>query len=244
MTTYDFLNYVGVLALLLYNLARFRQHQHIPYGYLRTWAAGRRKNGHRDLFSQDLFWVFLSIVLISAFQYGPAPFVNKLFGSLVQTGANYFGLLFSAPIMLLLYCRLMGVDAAQQIDAVVPAFPLALIFAKLGCYAAGCCGGISWELGLLNPHTQIREFPIQLLEAAIALGLFLFLLKKQKQLKPGTAYPIYLMLYCGIRFFSEFLRSDRNILWIFKTYHFLCIAGFTLGAVGYQAVLRKQKSHP
>ena len=243
MSKYDILNLAGAFALLFFNLSRFSLHQSLPCGTLRTWAAGRREKGHNDFLSSDVFWVFTDIVLISAVQYSPAPIVNKLFGSLLNTGANYFGLLLVVPVLMLLYCRALGLDPARQIDIVVPAFPLSLTFAKLGCYAAGCCSGIPMELDQFQTLSHIHAFPIQLLEAAVAFGLFLFFLKKQDRLKPGTAYPVYLMLYCGIRFFTEFLRSEENILWIFKKYHFLCLGGFLLGVIVYQAVLRTQKKH-
>lgn len=241
MSKYDLLNFVGGCSLLIYNLLCFRQHQRIPCGRLRVWAARRREAGNCDLLSRDLFWVFVSIVLVSVFQFIPAPFANKLFGKLVGTGMNYFGLLLVAPLILPLYCRIMGINAALQIDAITPAFPLALFFAKVGCYTAGCCGGIAWDYGLASTRTGIREFPIQFLEAAVALGMFFFFLRVQKRLKRGTAYPVYVMLYSGTRFFTEFLRSDKNILWIFKRYQFICLAGFLLGAVGYILILRHEK---
>lgn len=244
MTKYDILNLAGALALLLFNLSRFSLHQSLPYGTLRTWASGRRETGHNDLLSKDVFWVLVSIVLISAVQYGPAPIVNTLFGSLMKTGANYFGVLLAVPVLMLLYCHALGLDPARQIDIVVPAFPLALTFAKFGCYTAGCCSGISLELEQFQAFSHIHAFPIQLLEAAVAFGLFLFFLKNQERMKPGTAYPIYLMLYCGTRFFTEFLRSEGNILWIFKKYHFLCMGGFLLGFIAYRLILRLRKEHP
>lgn len=241
MSYYDILNFVSGFSLLIYNLIRFRQHQQIPGGHFRNWAARRREAGLRGLLSRDLFWVFVNIVLISVVQFMPAPIVNKLFGNLVGTGMNYFGLLLTAPLILPLYCWIMGINIASQVDAVTPAFPLALFFTKLGCATAGCCSGIPWKFGLRNPYNGRLEFPIQLLEAAVALGIFFFLLKVQKRLKPGTAYPVYVILYSGIRFFTEFLRADENILWIFKTYQIICLGAFLLAAVGYLLILRHRK---
>jgi prolipoprotein diacylglyceryltransferase len=241
MSYYDILNFVSGCSLLAYNLIRFRQHQQIPCGHLRSWAVRRRETGHRGLLSRDLFWVFVNIVLISVVQFMPAPIVNKLFGNLVGTGMNYFGLLLAAPLILPLYCWIMGINIASQIDAVTPAFPLALFFTSLGCSTAGCCNGIPWEFGLRNPYNGRLEFPIQLLEAAVALGIFIFFLKAQKRLKPGIAYPVYVMLYSGIRFFTEFLRAEKNIIWIFKTYHIICLAAFLLAAMGYLLILRHGK---
>lgn len=237
MTMYDFANYVGVLLVFGYNFAKIKEHQQLPYGKLRAWAEKRRSEGKCDIFSSDLLWVIIGILLVSAVQYSPAVFLGKPFGKLVGTGANYFALLYLAPVLLLIYCWLMGIDPLQQIDIVVPAFPLALTLAKLGCYSAGCCAGVVCEYGLINPKTGIREFPVQLLEAGVALALFVVLEKNKKKLVRGTAFPVYLMLYSAIRFFTEFLRFGENLFWVWKTYHILCLIGIVLGIAEYYLVV-------
>lgn len=237
MRLYDIANYVGTLLVFVYNFVKIKEHQQLPYGRLRAWAEKRRSEGKCDIFSSDLFWVIFGIILVSAVQYAPAPFLGGPFGELVGTGSNYFALLYLAPICLLLYCWIMGIDPLQQIDLVVPAFPLALILAKLGCYSAGCCGGKFCEFGLVNPGTGNREIPIQLIEAGVALVLFVALEKNSKKLVRGTAFPVYLMAYSAIRFLTEFLRFGENVIWVWKTYQILCLIGIVLGIVEYYLVV-------
>lgn len=233
MTFYDAANYGSVLLVFAYNLGILEAHQQLPYGRLRVWAEKRRNKGKCDIFSLDNFWVVISILLVSAVQYAPAALLGRPFGRLVGTGSNYFALLYLAPVLLLLYSWIMGIEPLRQMDIVTPAFPLALTLAKLGCYAGGCCGGIACEFGRINPVTGIREFPVQLLEAGVALVLFVGFEMNGKKLKYGTAFPVYLGLYSVIRFFTEFLRTGEKIIWILNTYQILSLIGIALGIVEY-----------
>jgi prolipoprotein diacylglyceryltransferase len=237
MTMYDLANYASLLLVFEYNFVNIKAHEQQPYGRLRAWAEKRRNEGKCDIFSSDLFWVIIGILLVSAVQYSPAVFLGRPFGQLVGTGANYFALLYFAPILLLVYCWIMGVDPLRQIDIVAPAFPLALTMAKLGCYSAGCCGGEYCEFGLVNPGTGNREIPIQLIEAGVALALFVALEKSGKKLVRGTVFPVYLLAYSAIRFLTEFLRFGENLIWVWKTYQVLCLIGVALGIAEYYLVV-------
>ena len=233
MTMYDLANYAGVLLVFEYNFVNIKAHEQQPYGRLRAWAEKRRNEGKCDIFSSDLFWVIIGILLVSAVQYSPAVFLGRPFGQLVGTGANYFALLYFAPVLLLVYCWIMGVDPLRQMDLVVPAFPLALTMAKLGCYSAGCCAGREWKYGWINPGNGVREFPVQLLESGIALILFVILEKNGKKFVRGTVFPVYLIAYSAVRFFTEFFRRGENLVWVWKRYQILCLAGIVLGIAEY-----------
>ena len=56
-------------------------------------------------------------------------------------------------------------------------------------------------------------------------------------MKEGTVFPIYLMTYSGIRFFSEFLRGEEAVMWGLKRYHYLCLIGLALGIIEYYVVV-------
>jgi len=135
--------------------------------------------------------------------------------------------------MLTVLCLLLGTDPLRQIDMVAPAFPLALAFAKLGCFCAGCCSGIICDLGFYTRLTGRADFPIQLVESMVALLLFAALISVEERMKRGTVFPVYLMAYSGIRFFTEFLRDDSSVLWGLKTYQLLCVVGVAVGLIEY-----------
>ena len=75
------------------------------------------------------------------------------------------------------------------------------------------------------------EFTIQLVEAGLALLIFIFLMAWRKKAKPGTMFPIYLVIFSGTRFFSEFLRCEPNVFWRLKIYHILCVIGAVVGVI-------------
>lgn len=159
--------------------------------------------------------------------------VNRPLGDLLNTGANYFGLLMFAPILWSLLSVILVSNPLKQIDVVTILAPVQLIFLKLACFFNGCCWGIPWEHGLYNYHYDHpgKQVPVQAIEAFWGLAIFVFLLFYRKKAKKGTVYPMYMMLFSFTRFFSEFFRNEENVLGPLKTFHLLCIAGFVIGLV-------------
>lgn len=228
------------LALLSYNLSRYKEKKEILSKFslriLSKHQINQARNRKKDSLSA---WLTIGgIVLISLFQHGLVSPLNKLLAELLDTGTNYFGMIFAMPILLPLYCWLLGIHPFKQIDLITPAYPLALFFMKLGCFCSGCCRGMSCPFGLINYEYQKVEFPTQLLEAAIALFLFFFLHTYRKKAKEGTLLPTYIVLYCSIRFCSEFLRNEAAVWGPLKVYHILCLIGILSGLV--QLVILKK----
>lgn len=187
--------------------------------------------------STTAFWTILEIVLITAAQYFSAAYFNVAFGELVNTGANYFGLVFFAPVLVALVCLVLRIDLLAQMDIITPAYPLALIFVKIACYSANCCKGVAWIDGFSRPII----IPVQLIESAAALLIFVFLMLCKDKMKKGTVFPIYLMVYSGIRFFTEFFRCEPKVFLGLRTYQLLCLVGIVVGALEYAAVCGYKK---
>jgi len=230
---YDvFTVYISSLALLVYNLTQIKSKRALlsEISHMILSRTGGRIG---------LFLAVIEVVLISLYQHGLVSPINIFLGNLLDTGANYYGMIFAMPILLPLLCWLIGVDPFQQIDLITPAYPLALFFMKLGCFCAGCCSGIPCEFYLFS--LKFDTFPIQLVEAGIALLLFFFLLSYKRKAPAGTLLPVYTTLYSIIRFFTEFLRGQSNVLGCFKLYHFLCLIGIILGVL--QLVILRKYRH-
>ena len=228
MSTYYILNYIGAGALFVYNFFFMKKRQELTQSRFRKAVTEPRK----------MKWCLVAeTLIISIFQYAPILIFNKSFGFAVGTGANYFGLLYLAPLFLGIGCFLLGTDWMNQIDLLTPAYPLALFFSKIGCFFGGCCRGIPWEYGLPNFRTGIKEFPVQLLEALVAFLIFVFLSKCGKKLKTGTAFPTYVILYSASRFVTEFLRVENPIFMGLKMYQILCLIGLIVGLLEYYFVL-------
>lgn len=173
-----------------------------------------------------------SLLLVYLCDY--AGYANRPFGELVGTGANYFALLFVAPVLLFIASLVFMANPLKQIDAVTPLVPFRLIFIKLACFCNGCCWGIPWEHGLYNHniHHPGKQVPVQAIEAFFALVIFIFLLCYIKKAKVGTMYPMYIILYSATRFFSEFLTAAYpDVLGPFNMYQILCVIGFVVGLI-------------
>lgn len=225
MNLFATFNTIGTIALVLYNLSRFKEK--------RLLLSDMSRKGMARFKTKAGIWVFFEIILISAVQYYFASFFNNIVGDLVNTGSNYYGILLSGPLMVTLLCLLIKVDPLAQMDLITPAYPLALIFVKIACFFGGCCRGVPWEHGFYNPISRGIEFPSQLLESGVALLLFVALHLTRKKFKKGTLFPIYMMIYSAVRFFTEFTRVEPVVFLGLKTYQIICIVGIAIGAAEY-----------
>lgn len=232
---YNLLNFLGGILLLIFNLTQFNKKKSFlsngAKACVNYFSENKEKNKLFGFLSNYNVWVVIEIFLISVFQFVPASILNFNFGHLMRTEANYFGLLFFIPFILMLVCLALRLDPIKQIDLVTPAFPFALISVKMGCFCAGCCQGFVWSAGLYNYKTRYAEFPLQLVEAGVALLLFVFLLIWRKKAKAGTMFPTYMIAYSAIRFFTEFLSKRDAIIGPFNVYHILCFAGVIIGVI-------------
>ena len=223
---YDVFNTLSFFILIIFNIVQAIKHKSF---YER--GPGKQLKKRNKTATEKNYVYALKAILLSVLQFAFAKALTVEFGDLVNTGANYFGVLFIAPILMALGCILIGTDMMKSIDLLTPAFPLSLIFVKIACFCAGCCRGIEWSYGFFNHETNKFEFPSQLLEANLALLIFIFLVVNFKKFKKGTVFPVYLITYSGSRFFAEFLRNEPDIIWYLKTYHLLCILGCIVGGI-------------
>lgn len=230
---YYILGTTSTFILFIFNLSQIKYKKHFIGNLAKTFQKyfQEKNKSISKILSNNTFWAIIETLIISCIQYLPISFLNFKFGKLIGTGANYYGLLFFIPYILFFCCYLIKIPPLKQIDLITPAFPLALTVSKLACFFAGCCRGMECSFGLYNYSTQCVEFPVQLVEAAIAFIIFIFLMFWRKKARLGTMFPTYLVVYSFSRFFSEFFRIEPNILWGLKKYHFLCITGVILGII-------------
>jgi phosphatidylglycerol---prolipoprotein diacylglyceryl transferase len=108
------------------------------------------------------------------------------------------------------------------------AAPLAfsLAWGRLGCWFAGCCGGIpsqSWA-ALVDAH-GVRRWPVQPVEVAFHAVAFGWLFARAKRRRAnGLDLVAYLASYGAVRFALEFVRWHPT-LWLGLTwYQWLSVA--------------------
>ena len=226
---YGFFNGLSFYLVLIFNLINLKKKEKILSRITsNTINCLSQKKHYKKWF--NYFFIVLEIYLFSLVQYELSLSFNRPFGNLVGTGANYFSALFLAPLFVSLFAFLTGTDIFKQMDLITPAYPLGLVLVKLACFCQGCCRGIESSFGLYNHQSDRVEFPVQLVELGLAALLFVFLLLIRKKAKEGTMFPIYMIVYSATRFFSEFLRTEENVLFILKRYHILCLVAIVVGA--------------
>lgn len=227
---YDFFNNLSVFVLIVFNLFQVRYKKSFLSRFSKSIIDNTKRN-KKSILASETFWAIIETLVVSIFQFAPVMALNVKFGELVGTGTNYFGLCFVLPIILMIAFLILGISPLKQMDLITPAFPLTLVTIKFACFCWGCCGGIECSFGLFNNSSGLVEFPVQLVEMGCAAIIFIILMLRKNTAKEGTVFPTYLLLYCSIRFFTEFLRSDSDIIWNLKKYHFLCIAGVVVAVV-------------
>ena len=170
-------------------------------------------------------------LIFTLINYHFAGVYGNWFGNLFDRSGNYYGVILFGPLVFAVYCFVSGIDIIKAYDIITPSFPLALTFSKFACFTAGCCNGMEWEHGLYSYYYDRIEFPVQLVEMALAFIIFVILILIKKKLKRGTLYPLYILLYSATRFFSEFTRAEPDIVGNLKFYHLCCLAGIGFSIV-------------
>lgn len=183
----------------------------------------------------EVILVSVELLIMGYLPSAAAP-ANRLFGALVGTGANYYGLLFTVWLLVILVSVLIMSNPIKQLDLVTIFLPFRMTFTRLACFFNGCCWGIPWEHGPYNYHYDHpgNQVPVQAIESGFVLVIFFFLLWYRKRAKPGTMYPMYMILYSSARFFKEFFTADYPaVLGPFKVYHLLCMVSVAVGIVAF-----------
>lgn len=237
---YRFMNDLAIVMVFVCNLFYFKPKKNFLGRFsIESIAFFSKSKIFNKIFNKS-HYALLEIYLVSVFSYYVTGLFNGLFSEIFATGGNYFGNLLFAPLVVAFLCFFLGIDFFKQMDYATPALSFALFLSKLGCFCAGCCGGIPSKFGLFNDATDMVEFPVQLVEAGEALVIFILLTIFRKKVKEGTLYPIYMIAYSTARFFSEFLRHEENVILIFKKYHLFCLVGIAAGVL-YMFLTEKYK---
>lgn len=144
-------------------------------------------------------------------------------------GLASYGAYLGGGLAAIFAAKWQRLSLGKFLDCCAPSIALAICIGRIGCFLNGCCHGklsnLPWAMrfpedsgpyynhlneGLIAPHQlSLPVHPTQIYESLFALGLFLFLLRYQKNHKrDGELFAILFVLYPLLRFFIEFLRDD------------------------------------
>lgn len=119
--------------------------------------------------------------------------------------------------------------------------PLMISIARLGCFFAGCCHGITtaapWAIKYTNPQCiaplNIYIHPTQIYSSLFFLSAFIIVKHRENKLRiPGQKILTCLMLIGFERFCVDFFRGDRIFINSYFSFHQnIALAIFTLSAL-------------
>lgn len=221
--------------------------------FLLLWAAVGTLVGGAVLYAIVSLPSVISMLAVSNIPFSFSLLVQLLF--LLLGGSVFYGGLLGGILAGFIYVKVAKLDIQVFSSLAAPAIPLFHIFGRIGCFLGGCCYGVACPVGFIYHHSPVAEangvqrFPVQLLEAAFNLALFLLLHwlgKKGANKKTPNLLLLYLLLYSVGRFLLEFLRDDayRGIWGPFSTSQWISIVLFIVSAFLLYKNRQRQKDLP
>jgi len=150
-------------------------------------------------------------------------------------GENTVTIVLFVPVAALVAALVSRQSAAAFIEAAAPVICIIQGIAKFGCQAMGCCQ--SWlhvDWGFYNYKVRDNLFPIQSLEAVVALAVAVVLIVitlRSKWQTGGFMMPLMLVLFGFTRFWLEFLRDNHKVLWGLSKFSLWSVALVVAGCV-------------
>jgi len=155
-----------------------------------------------------------------------------------------------------LYCRRYRIPPGLPFDLAAAPIPLGLAIGRVGCLAAGCCGGLPTDsaLGVYLPDEAgvwLYRYPTQLMSVAanLAICLALIAFERYAQRRPGkpsgarvwpfdgAVFLLFICLFATKRFLIAFLRESAapvlGPLSAMQIYALVAL-GIVAGIVAYQ----------
>lgn len=192
-----------------------------------------------DYLSRLLVWLMLGGVAGARLAYVVEHWSNEFAGRpgaifrIDQGGLVFYGGVIGAVAAILLFARRQRESPLAIMDLAAVALPLGHACGRLGCFLNGCCYGKPWDFplavrfpagslpwreqvlrGRLPPDapSSLPLVPTQLIELAGNLLLFALLYRlARRQPRAGLVSSVYMLLYAGLRFATEFLRGDARL---------------------------------
>lgn len=132
-------------------------------------------------------------------------------------GKVWYGGFLGGALAGLVYLRCQHLSFLRASDHVFPFVALAHGISRIGCFFNQCCVGTpttGW-LAVQYPNAQQPVVPVQLLESAALILLYLVLRTLQRPAilgRPGLVFGIYLLGYATVRWILEFWRAGQPMI--------------------------------
>ncbi|MBQ7923205.1 MAG: prolipoprotein diacylglyceryl transferase [Clostridia bacterium] len=167
------------------------------------------------------------------------------------SGNVFYGGMIGGLLSAVIYCKIAHIDYRKYTNNGALFIPLFHVFGRIGCFLSGCCFGMECSVGfvykysLIESANHVRRFPIQLVEAAGNLIIFLVLYHLFNKNKKNLL-SLYFVLYSILRFTTEFFRGDdyRGFLFSLSTSQIISVILLIAGVVSLAAAYKKRHSKP
>jgi len=139
-----------------------------------------------------------------------------------RTGGVFQGGLIFGIVFGLWYFRKKKLPTWKIGDLIAPALALGHGFGRIGCFLAGCCYGrdcaLPWKATFHSEYAHNLTgipvgtplHPVQLYEAILNfLNAFILWRVLRRKKFEGQVFPLYIVNYSVIRFFTEMFRGDH-----------------------------------
>lgn len=170
------------------------------------------------VYAVSVLWMFILYWAESGF---------KNFG-----GNNIVRIFVWVPVFAYPMCRLLKLDFETMCDYLAPVICVQHGVSHFGCIFGGCCYSYAWTSGIYNHVLKYKTFPIQPIEALVAVAIVVFIWRREKKQSfrvDGESYPLMLILFGYSRFFLEFARDNTKL---FLGISNLAIHALIMGIVG------------
>jgi len=156
-------------------------------------------------------------------------------------GNNIVRIFVWVPLIAWPFCRLFKLDFRTMCDYLAPVVCVQHGVSHFGCMFGGCCHSYEWSHGIYNHILKYKTFPIQPIEALVAVGIVLYIWLREKKSGfkvTGAYYPLMLVLFGYSRFLLEFARDNEKLFFGISN---LAIHALIMGLVGTAWLLALKK---
>jgi phosphatidylglycerol:prolipoprotein diacylglycerol transferase len=172
------------------------------------------------------------------------PFVRaEHLGAVLLSGRSILGALIFGLLAAEVAKPILGYPLPPN-DRFAAVLPFTLAIGRVGCLLHGCCRGVAWDGWCAITYSDgIPRHAIPAYEIIfdVAVGM-LFVWMVRRHIARGHLFSIFLILYGGFRFATEFIRETPKLYGgVISGYQVLACAAALLGAAF--IVKRARRTH-
>lgn len=155
--------------------------------------------------------VYFTIIVMHAIEN---LFSDIGFSVITMKGQYVYGTVPFTLLLAFILAKAMKKNIGTILDYIAPLWLINLVFVRLACFTAGCCGVETCNIMGIN-----LVLPAQLIEAALTLVLLQIILNIERnrskdekiRFKEGSSFFIVLGIYAMFRFLIDFMRDVPDI---------------------------------